>query len=132
MYVYRYRHFRIKGGPEGDENGNPESLEQFFMEQPHFRVIMKAFYFEMNSQYGHDFWHEVNKKWLKYWEIHQDNINNPNYINLKGSFSILVRIGINLSSGSQRTLTLLKRLISVWVLSLPSPLTLLPLYVSLR
>ena len=89
MYVYRYRHFRIKGGPEGDENGNPESLEQFFMEQPHFRVIMKAFYFEMNSQYGHDFWHEVNKKWLKYWEIHQDNINNPNYINLKGSFSIL-------------------------------------------
>ena len=89
MYVYRYRHFRIKGGPEGDENGNPESLEQFFMEQPHFRVIMKAFYFEINSQYGHDFWHEVNKKWLKYWEIHQDNINNPNYINLKGSFSIL-------------------------------------------
>lgn len=89
MYVYRYRHFRIKGGPEGDENGNPESLEQFFMEQPHFRVIMKAFYFEINSQYGHDFWHEVNKKWLKYWELHEDNINNPNYINLKGSFSIL-------------------------------------------
>ena len=89
MYVYRYRHFRIKGDPSGDSNGNPESLEQFFMEQPHFRVIMKAFYFEMNSQYGYDFWHEVNKKWLKYWEIHQDNINNPNYINLKGSFSIL-------------------------------------------
>ena len=89
MYVYRYRHFRIKGGPEGDENGNPESLEQFFMEQPHYRVIMKAFYFEMNSQYGYDFWHEVNKKWLKYWELHEDNINNPNYINLKGSFSIL-------------------------------------------
>lgn len=89
MYVYRYRHFRIKGGSEGDENGNPESLEQFFMEQPHFRVIMKAFYFEMNSQYGHDFWHEVNKKWLKYWELHEDNINNPNYVNLKGSFSIL-------------------------------------------
>ena len=89
MYVYRYRHFRIKRSPEGDENGNPESLEQFFMEQPHYRVIMKAFYFEMNSQYGYDFWHEVNKKWLKYWEIHQDNINNPNYVNLKGSFSIL-------------------------------------------
>lgn len=89
MYIYRYRHFRIKGSPEGDENGNPESLEQFFMEQPHFRVIMNAFYFEMNSQYGYDFWHEVNKKWLKYWEIHRDNINNPNYINLKGSFSIL-------------------------------------------
>ena len=89
MYVYRYRHFRIKGGPEGDSEGNPESLEQFFTEQPHFRVIMKAFYFEMNSQYGYDFWQEVNKKWLKYWKIHQDNINNPNYINLKGSFSIL-------------------------------------------
>lgn len=89
MYVYRYRHHRIKGGPEGDSEGNPESIEQFFMKQPFFRVMMKAFYFEMNSQYGHDFWKEQDKKWHKYWELHEDNINNPNYVNLKGSFSIL-------------------------------------------
>ena len=89
MYVTRYRHARIKGGPEGDSSGNPESLEQFLLKTPHFHVIMKAFYFEMNTQYGYDFWHDVNKKWLKYWEIHQDNLANSKYITLRGSFSIL-------------------------------------------
>lgn len=89
MYVYRYRHFRIKGGPEGDTSGNPESLEQFLLEQPFFRVVMHAFYFEVGSQYGFDFWKDINKKWLKYWELHQDNINNSSYSLLKGNFAIL-------------------------------------------
>ena len=89
MYVYRYRHFRIKGIPGGDEKGNPESLEQFFMEQPHSRVIMNAFYFEVNSQYGYDFWKGINQKWLKYWEMNENNINNNSYAMLKGNFGVL-------------------------------------------
>lgn len=89
MYVYRYRHHRIKGGPEGDESGNPESIEQFFLEQPHFRVIMKAFYFEMNSQYGYDFWKGIDKQWRKYWEMHEFNMNNGSYMMLRGTFGIL-------------------------------------------
>ena len=87
MYVYRYRHFRIK--PEGEMPGNPESIEQFFLEQPYFRVVMKAFYIEMNSQYGYDFWKEIDHKWKKYWEMHEDNINNQGYIMLKGNFGVL-------------------------------------------
>ena len=87
MYVYRYRHHRIK--PEGEMPGNPESIEQFFLEQPHFRVVMKAFYIEINSQYGYDFWKEIDKNWKKYWEMHENNLNNQNYINLKGSFGVL-------------------------------------------
>lgn len=81
MYVYRYRHNRIET--------NPESLEQFLMEQPHWRVIMNAFYFEMNSQYGHDFWKDISSKWVKYWKIYEDNMGNSRYVTLKGSFSIL-------------------------------------------
>ena len=87
MYVYRYRHFRIK--QEGEMPGNPESIEQFFLEQPYFRVVMKAFYIEMNSQYGYDFWKEIDHKWKKYWEMHEDNINNQGYIMLKGNFGVL-------------------------------------------
>ena len=83
MYVYRYRHHRIK--PEGEMPGNPESIEQFFLERPYFHVVMKAFYIEMNSQYGYDFWKEIDKNWKKYWEIHENNLNNQNYINLKGT-----------------------------------------------
>lgn len=87
MYVYRYRHFRLKD--DGEMPGNPESLEQFFMEQPIYKVIMKAFYFEVNSQYGFDFWNSINEKWKKYWEMNEDNINNTKYMTLRGSFSIL-------------------------------------------
>ena len=87
MYVYRYRHHRIK--PEGEMPGNPESIEQFFLERPYFHVVMKAFYIEMNSQYGYDFWKEIDKNWKKYWEMHENNLNNQNYINLKGSFGVL-------------------------------------------
>lgn len=88
MYVYRYRRYRILE-PEGEFPANPESIEEFFLTQPYSRVLTKAFYFEVGSQYGVEFWKEQDKKWRKYWEIHEDNINNTKYINLKGSFSIL-------------------------------------------
>ena len=65
MYVYRYRHHRIK--PEGEKPGNPESIEQFFLERPYFHVVMKACYIEINSQYGYDFWKEIDKNCKKYW-----------------------------------------------------------------
>lgn len=87
MYVYRYRHYRLKD--EGDMPGNPESLEKFFLDIPYHKALTKAFYMQPGSMYGIDFWKEQEKKWKKYWEIHEDNINNSNYINLKQSFSIL-------------------------------------------
>ena len=89
IYISMYRNSRIKGDPSGDKNGNPESLEQFFQEQPYFRVIMHAFYFPINSDFGHDYWDEINKKWKKYWELHEDNPNNSKVVTFKGTFAIL-------------------------------------------
>jgi hypothetical protein len=50
---------------------------------------MKAFYFEVNSHYGYDFWKEINQKWLKYWEMNENNLNNDSYAMLKGNFGVL-------------------------------------------
>ena len=89
IYISMYRRNRIKGGPEGDKNGNPESLEEFLQQQPYFRVIMHAFYFNTNSQFGYDYWKDKDAKWKKYWEMHESNLSNDKYVTLKGTFAIL-------------------------------------------
>ena len=89
IYISLYRSKRIKGGPEGDISGNPVSLEQFFSEQPYFRVIMNAFYFTTGSQYGYDYWKEINKQWMKYWDMNENNFSNEKYSILGGTFGIL-------------------------------------------
>lgn len=89
IYISMYRRNRIKGGPEGDSSGNPESLEQFLQEQPPFRVLMHAFYFPMNSNFGYDYWKDIDKKWKKYLELNTDNPQNDKVVVLKGSFAIL-------------------------------------------
>ena len=89
IYISMYKRNRIKGGPEEDKNGNPESLEQFLQEQPPFRVLMHAFYFQANSDFGYDYWKDINKKWEKYLKLHEDNPQNDKAVVLKGSFAIL-------------------------------------------
>lgn len=89
IYISLYRSRRIKGGPGGDSSGNPVSLEQFLSEQPYFRVIMNAFYFITGSQYGFDYWKEINKQWIKYWDMNENNFSNEKYAVLGGTFGIL-------------------------------------------
>jgi hypothetical protein len=89
LYISMYRKNRIKGGPEGDSSGNPESLEQFLQEQPTHRVLMNAFYFQAGSSYGYDYWNDISKKWKKYLELNADNPQNDKVVVLKGSFAIL-------------------------------------------
>lgn len=89
IYISMYKKHRIKGGPDGDKSGNPESLEQFLQEQPPFRVLTHAFYFQIGSNYGFDYWNDLTKKWRKYLELHKDNPQNSKVVVLKGSFSIL-------------------------------------------
>ncbi len=69
--------------------GNPESLEQFFLDIPYEKVLTKAFYMQPGSQYGIDFWREQEERWKQYWELNQNNINNQSYIIFKGSFGVL-------------------------------------------
>ena len=89
MYISLYRSRRIKGGPGGDHSGNPVSLEQFLSEQPYSRVIMNAFYFITGSQYGYDYWKEINGQWMKYWDMNENNFSNEKYSILGGTFGIL-------------------------------------------
>ena len=89
VYISMYRKNRIKGGPEGDKNGNPESLELFLQQQPYFRVLTHAFYFVQNSDYGFDFWNDLSKKWRKYLEMNEDNPQNTKAVIFKGAFGIL-------------------------------------------
>lgn len=89
VYISMYKKNRIKGGPEGDKTGNPESLEQFLQDTPHFRVLMHAFYFQAGSDFGYDYWKDVDKKWRKYLELNEDNPQNDKVVVLKGSFAIL-------------------------------------------
>jgi hypothetical protein len=89
IYISMYRKNRIKGGPGGDKEGNPESLEQFLQEQPPFRVLMHAFYFQAGSNFGYDYWKDINSKWRKYLELNEDNPQNDKVVVLKGSFAIL-------------------------------------------
>lgn len=89
IYISMYRRRRIKGGPGGDSQGNPESLEQFLQEIPYQDVILKAFMFYHNSEYGFDYWKDISDKWQKYWELHENNFSNDKYVTLKGTFAIL-------------------------------------------
>lgn len=88
VYIHMYKRNRIKGNPDGS-SGNPESLEQFLQEQPPHRVLMHAFYFQPNSNYGYDYWNDINKKWMKYLELCIDNPKNEKVIVFKGSFVVL-------------------------------------------
>lgn len=80
-YIGAYRKRRQKE--------NPESLEEFLQQASPAKALIGAFYFKPGSEYGFDYWNDIKEKWLKYWELHEDNPKNSSYMFLKGGFSIL-------------------------------------------
>ena len=89
IYITLYKSNRLKGSPSGDKSANPESIEQFFITKPASDVLMKAFYFQINSDYGYDYWDNINSQWKDYWDMHKSNFSNTKYVTLKGTFTIL-------------------------------------------
>lgn len=89
IYISLYRLHKLGGDEKGDLNANPKSLEQFFKQVHASKVIMKAFYFPMNSDYGYDYWSALNDQWKEYWDMHKNNFSNDKYVTLKGTFAIL-------------------------------------------
>ena len=89
IYITLYKSNRFKGSPSGDKSANPESIEQFFITKPASDVLMKAFYFQINSDYGYDYWDNINSQWKDYWNMHKSNFSNTKYVTLKGTFAIL-------------------------------------------
>jgi hypothetical protein len=89
VYISKYRRSRLRGDPGKGDEENPESLEEFLQQQPPSRVLLKAFYFQMNSNYGYDYWKGINNKWIKYLDLYKDNPKNERVVVLKGTFQIL-------------------------------------------
>lgn len=65
LYISYYRKFHLKG--------NPTSVEEFLAATSHEKVLVSAFFFLVNNDYGSDFWFKMDEKWR---EFHDANINN--------------------------------------------------------
>lgn len=89
LYLSLYRRAKLKGMADGSTEGNPESVEEFFQKTTVNDVIMKAFYFPMNNQFGFEYWKDLNDKWIGYWVSNKDNFINDKYVMLTGTFGIL-------------------------------------------
>lgn len=92
-FIHFYHKNRIKGSPSGDKTGNPESIEQFFLQTTVEDVIMKAFLFytsnDGSTKYNFDYWSDVNDKWQEYWKSNENNFTNDKWPLLTGTFAIL-------------------------------------------
>ena len=64
-------------------------MEEFLQQASPAKALIGAFYFKPGSEYGFDYWNEIKERWLKYWELYEDNPKNSSYMFLKGGFSIL-------------------------------------------
>lgn len=92
-YIFYYRQNRIKGSPSGDKDGNPESIEQYFLKTTVEDVIMKAFYFYPNtgsrSNSSYDYWKGIDDQWQDYMKSNDANFTNDKWPLLSGTFAIL-------------------------------------------
>lgn len=93
-YVSYYRKYRILGSPRGDKDGNPESIEQFFLKTSVEDVIMKAFTFHPSngigrSNFTYDYWKDIDDKWQEYMKQNESNWTNESWPQLRKTFAIL-------------------------------------------
>lgn len=93
-YVSYYRKYRVLGSPRGDKDGNPESIEQFFLRTSVEDVIMKAFtFFPSNgigrSNFTYDYWKDIDEKWQEYMKQNESNWTNESWPQLRKTFAIL-------------------------------------------
>lgn len=93
-YVSYYRKYRVLGSPRGDKDGNPESIEQFFLKTSVEDVIMKAFTFHPSngigrSNFTYDYWKDIDDKWQEYMKQNESNWTNESWPQLRKTFAIL-------------------------------------------
>ena len=93
-FQYYYRKNPIKVNQRSDDNVNPESIEQFFLQTTVADVIMKAFTFypssiavKENSTF--DYWKNIDDQWQDYMRSMADNIINDSWPQLRKTFAIL-------------------------------------------
>ena len=94
-YQHLYKTRNIKGGPRGDKEANPESIEEYFLKTTREDVIMKAFYFAPTNNNAqritvtYDYWKDIDDKWQTYMKDNESNYSNDNWPSLRKTFSIL-------------------------------------------
>lgn len=93
LYFYRTRH--INGGPRGDREGNPDSIEEYFLQTSAKDVILKAFYFAPTNNNAQridqtfDYWKDIDDKWQAYMKDNESNFSNDTWPTLRKTFAIL-------------------------------------------
>ena len=93
-YQYYYRKNPIKVNQRSDENVNPKSIEQFFLQTSVEDVILKAFTFytsgtAVRENATFDYWKNINDQWQQYMRSMADNIINDSWPLLRKTFAIL-------------------------------------------
>ena len=93
-FQYLYRTRRVKGSPNGDKDGNPELIEQYFLQTSVEDVIMKAFVFQIDNgrireDQSFNYWKAIDEKWQTYMSQNEDNLINDSWPLLKSTFSVL-------------------------------------------
>lgn len=85
-YISFFKHYPLKG--------NPESIEQFFLQTTIEDVIMKAFTFfpsnvQNNKLHTYAYWKDIDDKWKEYMASNASNFSNESWPSLRKTFSIL-------------------------------------------
>lgn len=93
-YQYYYRKNRVLGSLKGDKDGNPESIEQFFLQTSAKDVILKAFtFYPSGGAYREDstfdYWKKIDDQWQQYISSMSGNAINDSWPMLRRTFAIL-------------------------------------------
>lgn len=94
-YTHYYKMYPVLGSPKGDKDGNPASIEQFFLQTTVKDVVMKAFMFrpcnklESRSNFSFDYWKDIDDKWQEYMKSNACNFSNEAWPQLIKTFAIL-------------------------------------------
>ena len=81
LWINMYRHNHTKT--------NPASIEEYLANADVENVVMKAFYFHPNSDYGYNYWFKMNEWWLEFYDANKNNYSNGDWYNFQGTNKIL-------------------------------------------
>ena len=68
---------------------NPKSVEEYLQQANEDDVLLYAFYFQINSRWGYDFWCQMQKDFLDYLKKHEEDEGQDEWYLLHGKCKIL-------------------------------------------
>jgi hypothetical protein len=81
VYINLYRKHHLKK--------NPTSIEEFLLKADVNDVCTQAFYFVINERWGFDYWREMQKEWLEFLSLNENNYAANEWWKMEGMAKIL-------------------------------------------